>query len=466
MTTRMTVCVSAIGALLASTSPLFAETLQAALAKAYRGNPDLNQHRATVRMRDEGVAKAWTGLRPTAVATGGVGSQRSDLLVPTIPLPIVHERLYVQGNYHGAPRGMAVSVSQTLFDGGRTFNNVQRAESTVLSARAGLRGAEQTLLQNAATAYMDVLRDTAILSLRKNNVRVLELQLRNTRENKAAGYLTETDVAQAEAAVSQARSELYGSQAQLKKSAATYQRLMGEEPKRLQPAVSVEKLLPSKVEEAVAIAVADHPGVEAAHHQVDAAEAGVRAAEADLLPTVAVNGQVSQQYDFFLGLPGWRQFNAGVNVNVRVPIYQGGGVSASIREAKEQVGQARFGVDSRRDDARANVVAAYASLTAAKLQMRSDHATVKAAELALNGVREEAKVGLRTTLDVLNAQQSVMHARVNMIVSQHDVVVASYAALAAVGRLSAEALKLDVARYDPELHFEAVSGKWLGTDTP
>ncbi|CAN2536513.1 Outer+membrane+efflux+protein+BepC [Methylocapsa aurea] len=454
---------TAAGAIL---RPASAETLQSALASAYAYNPDLNQQRAGVRVHDESVAKAWSGLRPNASVIAGLGAQRTELVVPTIRLPFTHERIYLHSDRDSNPQAVSVNISQTLFDGGRTFNNVKKAESTVLSARASLRLTEQEILLNAASAYMDVLRDTAILSLRQNNIRVLELQLRNTQDSAAAGYLTETDVAQADAALSQARSDLYGAQARLKKSAATYHRIVGEEPKRLQPAGSVEKLLPRNVEEAVAIATASHPGVEAAHHQVDAAQFAVHAAEADLLPSASVNGQLSQQNDFFFGLPGWRQFSYGVNVNFRVPLYQGGADFASIRQAKEQVGQARFGVDAQMGDARANVVGSYASLEAAKLQMKSDRATVKAAELALNGVREEAKVGLRTTLDVLNAQQSLLHARVNMVVSQHDVVVASYAALSAIGGLNRQALNLDVEHYDPEQHFEQVRGKFFGVDTP
>jgi outer membrane protein len=451
--------------LLSSTRPLDAETLSGALARAYIYNSDLNQQRAGVRVHDESVAKAWTGLRPTAVVSGGVSAQQTNMVIP-IRVPIIHERIDIRNDYSGYPRGVSLNVSQTLFDGGRTFNNVRKAESAVMSSRATLRQTEQTILQNAATTYMDVLRDTAILSLRQSNIGVLELQLANTRDNFRAGYVTETDVAQAEAALSQARSEFYGSQARLKKSAALYRRLVGEDPKKLQPAGSVERLLPRTIDEAVTIAMANHPGVEAAHHQVDVAEYSVKAAEADLLPSVGVSGQLSQQSDFFLGLPGWRQTSAAVNMNFRVPLYEGGGAFASVRQAKEQVGQARYGVDVQRDEVRANVASSYAALTAAKLQMKEDHATVKAAELALNGVREEAKAGLRTTLDVLNAQQSLLHARVNLIVSQHDVVVASYAALASVGNLSSEALNLEAPRYQPEIHFEQVRGKWFGVDTP
>lgn len=454
-----------LSAILSPAGAARAETMSTALARAYAHNPDLNQQRAGVRVNDEGVAKAWTGMRPTAVVFGNAGPQRTDLH-GTFKLPIINERVSFQSDNSAVPRGVSLNVSQTLFDGGKTFNNVKRAESAVYSARAGLRLAEQNVLQGAATAYMDVLRDTAILALRKNNISVLTVQLRNTQDNFRAGYLTETDVAQAEGALSQAQSQYFGSEAQLKKSAATFRRIVGEDPRKLAPAASVERYLPQAVPAAVTQAIANHPGLESAEHQLTAAEFGVKAATADLLPTLSMQGQVAQQYDFFFGLPGWRQTVAGVSVNLRVPIYQGGGDYASIRIAKEQVGQLRFGADSQRDEIRSNVVSSYAALSAAKSQMKSDRATVRAAELALNGVREEAKVGLRTTLDVLNAQQSLLHARVNMVISQHDVVVASYAALAAIGGLSVEALNLNVDRYDPDAHLDQVRDKWIGVDTP
>ena len=184
------------------------------------------------------------------------------------------------------------------------------------------------------------------------------------------------------------------------------------------------------------------------------------------MPTLSVNAQVSQQYDSFLGLPGSRQFSAGVNGALNVPLYQGGGEYSSIRKAKEVLGKARLNADAQRDRVRANVVSSYGLLDTARSQIKSDQATVKAAELALKGVRDEAQVGQRTTLDVLNAQQTLLNARANLVISQRDRVVASYAILAAIGRLTAETLNLNVVRYDPVVHFEQVKYKWYGTDTP
>jgi outer membrane protein len=443
-----------------------AETLNEALARAYYGNPDLNQQRANVRARDEEAPKAAAGLRPRANISANAGPQYSNIKIPAGRNQYTNKRSYFFDEYVGYPRGATFNLSQTLYDGGRTQNSVRQAESGVFSARATMRLTEQATLQNGATAYMNVLRDSAILSLRKSNVSVLEQQLRQTRDRFDVGEVTRTDVAQAEASLAQARSDLYAAEAQLKSSVAAYRQIIGVEPKRLQPASSVERLLPKSVDEAIAIALVEHPGVVAAMHQVDAAELAVKVAEGALLPTLSVNAQVSQQYDSFLGSPNTRQFSAAATGNLNVPIYQGGAEYASIRQAKEQLGQARFNADVQRDSVRASVVSSYGLLETAKASIISNQAAVRAAEIALQGVREEAQVGQRTTLDVLNARQALLNARVNLIVSQRDRVVASYAALGSIGRLSAANLRLDVALHDPQLHFEQVKDRWFGVDTP
>lgn len=443
-----------------------AETIASALSRAYYGNPDLNQQRANVRARDEDAPKALAGLRPKANIQASYGVTYSDVRIPAGRNQTTNQRQYYSDKFVGHPRGATLSVSQTVLDFGRTENSLRQAESGVFAARSTMRLTEQATLQNGATAYMNVLRDTAILDLRKNNVAVLSAQLRQTRDRFQVGEVTRTDVAQAEASLEQARSELYAAQAQLKTSAANYRQIIGVEPKRLEAAQSVERFLPKSLNEAIGVALVEHPGVTAALHQTDAAELAVKVAESALLPNVSVNAQVSQQYDSFLGFPGSRQFSAQATGTLNVPLYQGGAEYASIRQAKEQVGQAKFNADVQRDSVRASVVSSYGLLETAKASILSGQAAVRAAEIALAGVREEAQVGQRTTLDVLNAQQALLNARVNLIVSQRDRVVASYAALGSIGRLSAETLNLAVNVYDPAVHLEQVWDKWLGVDTP
>lgn len=447
-----------------------AETMSSALARAYDSNPEMDRQRANVRVRDEDAPKAMAGMRPNANVQASVGPQYTDINIPfpninTPFIPLRRVPITFSDGYVGYPRGATLNMSQTLFDGGRTSSAVRQAELGIFAARAVMRSTEQAVLQNAAAAYMNTLRDTAILALRKNNVAVLETQLGHTRERNRGGDVTSTDVAQAEAALAQGRSEYYAAQEQLNSSAANYRQIIGLEPQHLEPARSVEQLLPKSLDAAIAIALTEHPSIVAAQHQTDAADHAVKVAEAALSPTVSVAAQVSQQQDSVLGLPGSRQFGAGAAATLNVPLYQGGGEYASIRQAKEQLGQARFNTDVELRSVRAAVVSSYGRLKTVKAQIISDQAAVKAAESALKGVRDEAAFGERTTQDVLNAQQSLLNARVNLIVSQRDSVVASYVALSSIGRLSASILNLNVTRYDPAVHFEQVNDQWFGVDT-
>lgn len=442
-----------------------AETLMSALARTYSGNPDINQQRSGVHARDEDTTNALGGMRPKAGLSASIGPEFSTIKIPS-GRTVTGQRAYFADEYLGTPRSAALSVSQTLFDGGRTQSAVPQAESGVFAARANLGAGEQAILQSGVNAYMDVLRDTAILALRKNNNAVLEEQLRQTRIRFQFGEVTAADVAQAEAALAHGRSDYYGSQAILQMSAASYRQIVGVEPRRLEPPDTVEKLLPKSLKDAVPIALIEHPAVVAALHQVDAAEHAVKIAEGALTPTLAIGAQVSPQGDSFMGWTGTRQFSVLAAATLNVPLYQGGSEYGAIRKAKEQLSQARLGADVQRDNVRRSVVFAFAQLQAAKASIVSSQAEVNAAEKSLTGVREEAKVGQRTTLDILNAQQTLLSARVNLVIAQHDRVVASFAALAAVGQLSARDLHLNVTEYDPTIHYEQVKDKWFGFDTP
>ena len=442
-----------------------AETIGDALAKAYANNADLDEQRANVRVRDEDVPKAATGMRPRASASVNGGPGRTTVRQPG-GFDQLNNRLYSDDKYSGLPKNGTLGVQQPLFDGGKTENSVRQAELGIFAARAGLRQSEQETLQKAATAYMNVLRDAAVVDLRKRNISVLVEQLRVTRDRQRFGEVTMTDVAQAEAALAQARSDYAAARASLENSLADYHQVVGEEPKRLEPARALEPMLPKSREDAITTAMVEHPGVVAALHQVDAAEAAVKVAESALMPTVSVGAQVMQQYDSYLNYPGTKQYSLTLSGQLNVPFYQGGGEYSGIRQAKEQLGQARIHVSVQRDAVRYAVVQAYSQLKAATAAMTFNEVAVKAAETALRGVRDEAAFGQRTTLDVLNAQQALLKARVDLVTAQRDRVVGSYAVLAAIGDLSAQTLTLEVARYDPSVHYERVKNKWIGVDTP
>lgn len=451
-----------------------AETMSGALAGAYRNNPALNQQRAGVRALDENVPKARAGWLPKINATGYGGpsySYQRDAPPARTPLTQNPEAandiatvLTFGQKYRATPRGYGVVLTQTLFDGFATLNNLRQAESQVLQGREDLRVVEQDTLMGAATSYMDVLRDIAVLALRAENVEVLRAQVGQTRSLGSVGQATVADIAQAEAALQQGRTDYYSSRSALQASMAGYRQIVGVEPRNLRPARSIETLLPARVERAVEISQLEHPAIASALHAVDSASAAVKVAESALYPTASITAAVNRDLDV-QGMGGSKTFSAAILGQINVPIYQGGMEYASVRQAKEQLGQARLAVDIQRNQVRANVVTAWGQLTASKAQIRSTAAAIGAAEIALKGVRSEAVVGQRTTYDILVAQQNLLNARVAHVQAQRDRVVASYSVLAAMGLLTATELRLEPT-YDPTLHFDQVKGRLFGTAAP
>jgi outer membrane protein len=449
-----------------------AETMSSALSRAYMGNPDLNQQRASVRATDENLPRALSGFRPTVTGTGHAGAEYEETRVDVTSSGSSSSgsgggssTIHVHTQNLSFPRGVGVSVQESLYNGERTRNSAKQAESQIDSAREIMRLTEQNTLQNGAAAYMNVLRDTAILNLRKNNITVLEEQLRQTRDRFEVGEVTRTDVAQAQSSLAQARSDFYTAQANLQNSIANYRQIIGVEPRRLEPAQTIEKLLPKTLTAAIALGLVEHPGIVAAFHQVDIAALNVKIQEGALLPTLNAVASVTQNWDPN-GTPRTQVLTAVGQLQLNVPLYQGGIEYANIRQAKEQRGQARLNADLQRDAVRATIVSSWGLLETARATIYSSQSAVTAAEIALAGTREEARVGQRTTLDVLNAQQVLLNARVSLVSAQRDRVVASYAVYAAIGKLTAENLALDVILYDPTIHFDQVKGKWWGTQTP
>ena len=446
-------------------SELAAETLQSALAKAYEGNPQLNAQRAIVRQSDEGVSQALSGYRPTLSATASVAEQFTNTteVLPPIPPGLPNGVSFSIKGYTN-PTAVGLNGSQTLFNGQRTTNTVRKAESQVSAARETLRMMEESILLAAATAYMDMSRDTANLEVQQNNVRVLQRTLKDTQNRFAAGQVTTTDVAQSEAQLAAGEANLHAAESTLMTTRANYRRVIGVEPSNLAPASSVDRLSPTTLSAAITVGMAENPAVIAALYGVDVAQLQVKIAEGALWPTLGLQGSVTQQNYPTILQPNL--FLGTVQLNLTVPIYQGGAEYSAIRLDKETVGQQRLNADQLRDQTRANVVQAWGQLEAAKAQIEAAIRQNDAAERALTGVRNEAQAGQRTTLDVLNAEQALVNARVALIVAQHDRVVASYALLSAVGRLSAQELHLPVTVYDPATHYFQVRDAWFGLRTP
>ncbi|MBM6594218.1 TolC family outer membrane protein [Microvirga pudoricolor] len=436
-----------------------AETLESALSRAYVNNPSLNATRAEVRSTDENVPRAKSGYRPRVNATADAG-----LSIVEGDIPASAQSSHQETTRKLRPRGYGVQVDQNLFNGFRTENSVRQAESASLGARETLRNDEQNTLFNSASSYMNVLRDTAILDLQRNNVEVIEEQLRQTRDRFNVGEVTRTDVAQAESRLAAARSQASLAEANLRTSIAVYRQTIGVEPRQLAPGRPLDRLLPRNVDAALKVAFSEHPAIKASLHGVDAAELQIKIEEGALAPTVGLSGSVANRFDNTSF--GDRAISASATIQLSVPLYDGGVASASTRQAKETAGQRRLESDSIRDQVRAAVISSWGQLEAARAQILAAQAQVEASETALNGVREEARVGQRTTLDVLNAQQELLNARVNLITAQRDRVVASYAVVQASGRLNSRALGLNVAHYSAKEHFDQVKDLWHGLTTP
>jgi outer membrane protein len=441
--------------------PSRADTLEGALVQAYQNNPQLNAQRAVVRATDEAVPQALSGYRPRVTATATVGSQHQDTLSKSTSTPPT----YTDFSATFAPHSVGVTGTQTLFNGFQTGNTVRQAESQVSAARETLRLVEQQVLENAATAYMNLLRDAAILDLQRRNVEVLQEQLRQTRDRFSVGEVTRTDVAQSESRLAAGRSAVLTAESNYATSRAAYRQVIGVEAGRLMPASPVDRLSPRVLPQAIAQGRGEHPNVTTAMFNIDAQQFLVKLNEGKLYPTLTLNAQVNQAWETN-STTLLRQFNAFVQGQLSVPLYQGGGEYSAIRQAKETLGQRRIDLDTQRDLTQATVVQRWGQLEAAKGQIQSTQAQVAAAEIALNGVREEARVGQRTTLDVLNAQQELVNARVALVTAQRDRVVASYSLLAAVGRLNIPTLGLKISVYDPMVHYQQVRDSWVGVRTP
>jgi outer membrane protein len=459
---RFSITVMSLAMLVSVQSAAAQETLSGALSRAYTNTPELNAARANLRAVDEAVPQALSGYRPRVTGTADIGRTYNETISQNRTNRLVDGRTHSSDVF--SPRGVGLQVDQTLFNGFRTENSTRAAESRVLGARETLRNTEQNTLLNAATAYMNVLRDTALLNLQRNNVEVLEEQLRQTRDRFRVGEVTRTDVAQSEARLAQARSQASVAEGNLRASIATYRQRVGVEPKRLSPAQPVENLIPKTIDAAVQMSQREHPAIIASLHGVDQQQLQVKVVEGELYPTVTVSGTLGKRWESTAS--DQELFSASVVARLSVPIYEGGQVYSRVREAKETLGERRIQVDQQRDIVRQAVIASWSGLISAKAQITASQAQVAAAEIALAGVREEAKVGQRTTLDVLNSQQELLTARSNLVTAQRDRVVASYNVLAATGRLSARSLSLRTAVYNPRIHYDQVRDKWIGTTTP
>jgi outer membrane protein len=449
-------------------------TLEAALIQAYQNNPQLNAQRAAARATDEAVPTALAGYRPRVSGTATVTEQYLDTLTRTPALgttistgPVAATPTYTRNFGNTAVASAGVTVTQTLLNGFQTANRTRQAEGQVFAARETLRTTEQNTLLNAVTAYVNLLRDAATLELQRSNVNVLEVTLRQTRDRFTAGEVTRTDVAQAESRLASGRSQLSTAESNFVTSKATYRQVIGiDPPARLAAASPVDRLSPRTLGGAIVRGQSEHPNITTAMYNVDVATHQVKIAEGALYPTLSAVGSVQKSYGSTGSLAALETFSGSIAAQLSVPIYQGGSEFSAIRQAKETLGQRRLDLDTARDQVRQQVTQSWGQLDAAKAQIVATQSQVTASEIALNGVREEARVGQRTTLDVLNAQQDLVNARVSLVTAQRDRIVASYTVLAATGALSPQVLGLKIQTYDPVVHYHQIRDRWGGLRVP
>jgi outer membrane protein len=428
------------------------ETMAAALASAYINNPTLNSARAQLRAIDEGVPRALSGYRPQVTLSGDLTSQTT------------RSTFSPEWSKGTMPRGVMLSVEQPIFLGFRTTNAVKLAQSSVKAAREQLRVVEANILLDAVTAFMDVIRAQVVVNLTAQNIEFLREQLRAAEDRLSVGEGTRTDVAQTNARLQEGISDYAQSVADLNQAIATYIQIIGHRPQRLGGYNGIERLLPRTMEEGLAVALSQHPSIVAAVYNVDIASYNVRIAEGALLPSVGVQASITHRDD--QSFDGSWNDTAAITGRVSVPLYQGGEAAATVRQFKETLGQRRIDLDSARARVRQEFVTAWGQLDAARAQVTAAESQVSAQQLVLTGVIEERRVGQRTTLDVLNAQQDLLQARVALVNAQYARVVSAYTLLSAYGKLDARTLGLAVEIYDPTEHYYAVRDKWGGLRTP
>ncbi|WNO52993.1 TolC family outer membrane protein [Stakelama saccharophila] len=439
--------------------PAQADTLREALIRAYRSNPTITGARADLRATDEDVPIAKADGRPSVDTRAGYT-----------------ENLLQPGNTFTSPGRQAtggVSLGIPIYQGGAVENGVRAAETRVLAGRANLRGTEAQLFTDVVAAYMNVIRDQAVVQLNQRNVHALEVNLQATKDRFEVGDLTRTDVAQSEARLAQAQGQLRSAQASLISSREDYIAVVGEEPTDLQPPPDLPNM-PNGPAVAVNVALDENPSLIAARRSRDASAFDVQSARAGRLPKL--NVVVGGDYYNYLGSlgsgtgvqVGQSGTSATVGLALTMPLFQGGRPAAQVRQAQAREGSAIEQVAAVERDVVAQTRSAYASWQASQYQIESSRAAVRANRLSLEGVRAENSVGTRTILDILNAEQELLNAQVDLVTAQRNAYVAGFALLAAMGEAEAEDLQLDAGGlYDPTVHYERVEGKfWDWDDDP
>jgi len=410
-------------------APAWADTLQEAIALAYRTNPSLLAQRASQRALDESVVQARAGLRPTIDVSGDVGysfsrTRGGDREVDSNGDGIPDTTINVPtSNDDSTSAGVSIGLGQTIYSGGRIGHAITAAEANILAGRENLRDIEQQVLTSVIQAYADVIRDVEILRIRESNLTVLQRQLDEASARFEVGEITRTDVAQSEARLAQSEADLANAQAQLSVSRATYAAVVGQSPGDLAPMPALPNL-PTDFDSALNVALTDNPGIRAAAYSLRAAEANVAAAKAEFLPSARVSSSYggSSELNRIGDIVDNTAFRAGVTLSV--PLFTGGLNGSRVAQALERANVAQINVEGERRTTLQTVSSAYAQSISARSTLAAGQEAVRAATVAAEGVRQEAQVGLRTTLDVLNQELELRSAEVTLATARRNEYVA------------------------------------------
>lgn len=437
--------------LLGTTATVSAQSLVDAMAMSYQDNPTLRAARAALRAVDDTVPEAKSFFLPSLTASGSVGKNVS-----------VAQARNGAGtvNTETTPRGGSVSLSQPVFRGFRTVAGIERAKNDVLAQRARLLSTEQTVLLDTIRAYADVWQSQAIVELRVKDEQVLTRQMEAARDRFEVGEVTRTDVSQAQARLASSTSGRVSAEGDLNQSRATYLRVVGAVPGRLErPPILVQ--VPATLEEAITVAQEQEPGVVAAVYTERSAQESIRQSIGELLPEVSLNGSYSKTKENGSPVQDTDDFSATLNVSI--PLYEAGGANhARVRQARQTAGQRRIQISEARRSAAEAATVFWEDLVTARSQIEAFSVAVEANRLALEGVEQEASVGARTVLDILDAEEEYLNSQVNLVSAQRDEIVASYSIAAAIGRLTAGDMDLPVEIYDEEEYYNRVKSKFIG----
>lgn len=425
-----------------------AATIFEAMGSAYTNNPTLQAQRAYLRAVDENVAIAKSGFRPTLALEGSY----SDSHIHNEKQPVTPD---------GYDESVSAVVSQPIFNGFSTWNTVKAADNTVKAEQSNLYNVEQQILLEASTAYLNVVRDESIVELQVNNEKLLKKRMEETKERFNVGEVTRTDVAQAEARYSQARSDRIAAEGNLAASKAIYVQVIGQEPDKLEEPVGIAEMFPKSMEEAISYARENNYGLKAAKSNLNASIYTVSANKGALLPQVnfeasAVRGQTR---DLETQDPETNSFTWGVNMTV--PLYDAGENRARIRQSKYQKWQAQEAVLEAEREMMSSVSSNWEYMVSNQAKIASVKDQIKAYAIALDGVQQEEALGNRTVLDVLDAYQYLLNSNVEEVEARRDYYVSGMQLLLSMGKLTAKDLNLSVNLYDAEKYSEETRGKWL-----